>query len=278
VAQGALLPGEPVVFLHDGHGSTRALVQAVTTVVVQRFAYDAYGNHLLADGSGLTSAADAITDLLYSGEATDPTGRQYLRARWYDPTTGCFNRLDPFAGLAHEPQSLHKYLYAHADPIMGTDPTGEAIPALLVVLPILKMGVAIAANGVTIGAAVGGSMLTSQAMVNLAFTGLAIWAGVEIYQAAPVDFDIAGILGVFSGDKPTKADSPVWQNLKPHRGQVKTNGLTGKKTRFYEWDYTHGEIEVYGPKPRVRHLGSQDPKSGEWVKPPRPGRNIRDKV
>jgi len=51
VAQGALQPGEPVVFLHDGHGSTRALVQAVTTAVVQRFAYDAYGNHLLADGS-----------------------------------------------------------------------------------------------------------------------------------------------------------------------------------------------------------------------------------
>ncbi len=41
VAQGTLQPGEPVVFLHDGHGSTRALVQAVTTAVVQRLAYDA---------------------------------------------------------------------------------------------------------------------------------------------------------------------------------------------------------------------------------------------
>jgi RHS repeat-associated protein len=108
--------------------------------VVQRFGYDAYGNHLLAAGSAPASAADAITDLLHSGEATDPrklrnpaspTGRQYLRARGYDPTTGRFNRLDPFAGLAHEPQSLHKYLYAHADPIMGVDPTGRAVSAAI---------------------------------------------------------------------------------------------------------------------------------------------------
>jgi len=45
--------------------STRALVQAVTAIpgaVVQRFACDACGNHLLAGGSGLVSGADAITE------------------------------------------------------------------------------------------------------------------------------------------------------------------------------------------------------------------------
>jgi RHS repeat-associated protein len=52
------------------------------------------------------------------------TGQQYLRARYYDPITGRFNRLDPFAGNNEDPQSLHKYLYVHADPIGGIDPTG----------------------------------------------------------------------------------------------------------------------------------------------------------
>ena len=51
--------------------------------------------------------------------------KQYLRARYYDPATGRFNRLDPFAGNNQDPQSLHKYLYAHANPVMGVDPSGR---------------------------------------------------------------------------------------------------------------------------------------------------------
>jgi hypothetical protein len=49
---------------------------------------------------------------------------QYLRARYYNPASGTFNRLDPFAGNMQDPQSLHKYLYVHGDPIQGVDPTG----------------------------------------------------------------------------------------------------------------------------------------------------------
>jgi RHS repeat-associated protein len=66
-----------------------------------------------------------ITSLLYSGEQTDKTGLQYLRARYYDPRIGRFNRLDPFAGNFTDPLSLHKYLYVHGDPINGIDPSGE---------------------------------------------------------------------------------------------------------------------------------------------------------
>jgi hypothetical protein len=49
----------------------------------------------------------------------------YLRQRYYDPATGRFNRLDPFFGNLNDPQSLHKYLYTHADPVNGIDPTGR---------------------------------------------------------------------------------------------------------------------------------------------------------
>ena len=67
------------------------------------------------------------TSILYSGEQTDASGLQYLRARYYDPANGRFNRLDPFAGNNSDPQSLHKYLYAHANPVMNTDPTGRFV-------------------------------------------------------------------------------------------------------------------------------------------------------
>ena len=67
---------------------------------------------------------NALTSMLYSGEQTDRTGMQYLRARYYDPANGRFNRVDPFAGNFDDPQSLHKYLYVHGDPVNGVDPSG----------------------------------------------------------------------------------------------------------------------------------------------------------
>ena len=105
------------------HGSTRQLVDATGAVIdsgtAQVFAYDAYGIPV-----GFT-LANALTALLYSGELTDQlTGLQYLRARYYNPATGTFNRLDPFAGNLSDPQSLHKYLYCHADAVNGIDPSG----------------------------------------------------------------------------------------------------------------------------------------------------------
>jgi len=71
-----------------------------------------------ADTSGSTS-------LLYAGEQFDTDLQQYyLRARFYDPLNGRFNRLDPFAGSPHDPQSLHKYLYCHANPVNNIDLLG----------------------------------------------------------------------------------------------------------------------------------------------------------
>ena len=49
----------------------------------------------------------------------------YQSARYYDPSTGRFNRLDDYAGDTFDPQSLHKYLYVQADPIQLVDPSGE---------------------------------------------------------------------------------------------------------------------------------------------------------
>ncbi|CAG8854261.1 15383_t:CDS:2, partial [Gigaspora margarita] len=37
-------------------------------------------------------------------------------------------------------------------------------------------------------------------------------------------------------------ESPFWKSLKPYKGSIKTNGLSRKKRRYYEWDYTHNDI------------------------------------
>ncbi|QDT46979.1 tRNA3(Ser)-specific nuclease WapA precursor [Symmachiella dynata] len=119
--------GSPITLLYDGHGSTRAVLDN-TAAFLQHYAYTAYG---LAIGF---DEAQALTSLLYSGEAFDSrVGLQYLRARWYDPNSGRFNRLDPFSGNLSDPQSLHKYLYTHGDPISGIDPSGKSRTLAVVV-------------------------------------------------------------------------------------------------------------------------------------------------
>ena len=146
ITQAASGGGAVYHFLYDGHGSTRALLNGAS--IVERYAYDAYGNML--EGAILAATTD-LTRFLYSGEQTDKTGLQYLRARYYDPSSGRFNRLDPFAGNIQDPLSLHKYLYAHANPVMGIDPTG------LMTLSGLSVGggIAGALAGFTHGAIIG---------------------------------------------------------------------------------------------------------------------------
>lgn len=65
---------------------------------------------------------------------------------------------------------------------------------------------------------------------------------------------------------------PPWRELKPWRGKTKTNELRGKHKRYYEWDHTHGDVEVYNH--RGEHLGSMNPDTGEMIKSAVLGRRI----
>jgi RHS repeat-associated protein len=86
---------------------------------------------------------------LYSGEQFDSKiGQQYLRARYYNPATGRFNRLDPFFGNLKDPLSLHKYVYAHNDSINGTDPSGLYFTPIILTLSAIAFGAALYLKGV----------------------------------------------------------------------------------------------------------------------------------
>ena len=113
---------DPEYLLYDGHGSTRQLVASDGTTINDSYSYDSYGVML---GGNPTSASPAGTSMLYAGEQFDTSLQMYYnRARYYDQSTGRFNRMDPYAGSNQDPQSLHKYNYAHNNPINGADPSG----------------------------------------------------------------------------------------------------------------------------------------------------------
>ena len=46
-------------------------------------------------------------------------------ARYMNPNTGRFQTMDSYEGNQTEPLSLHKYLYAHANPVNRIDPSGR---------------------------------------------------------------------------------------------------------------------------------------------------------
>ena len=69
-----------------------------------------------------------------------------------------------------------------------------------------------------------------------------------------------------------KQESPIWKDLEPVKGRdLKTKGI-GKNKRFFKWDYTHNDIEVFDSK--GNHLGSMHPVTGNMYKPPVLGRRI----
>jgi RHS repeat-associated protein len=110
--------GATSFYLRDGYGSTRALASS-NGAPTDGFDYDAFGN--LVRRSGPTENA-----YLYNGQQFDPSlGFYYLRARYYDASTGRFTAVDPFPGVPLDPMTLHPYAYAHNDPVNFSDPTGQ---------------------------------------------------------------------------------------------------------------------------------------------------------
>jgi len=105
-------------YLSDGQLSTRHLA-APAGAVSDAYTYDAFGVPLAA--VGVTPNA-----YRYAGEQFDSSvGLYYLRARYYAQQSGRFITQDPFDGVLADPLSLHRYLYARANPVDFSDPTGK---------------------------------------------------------------------------------------------------------------------------------------------------------
>ncbi len=101
---------------------------------------DAFGELLAHTGSDPQPYA-------FAGEPLDPTvGFQYHRARWMDPRVGLFLGMDPWEGTASDPRTLHRYLYAAANPADITDPSGRffSIGGMVAIVAVAAIIVGIA--------------------------------------------------------------------------------------------------------------------------------------
>jgi RHS repeat-associated protein len=106
-----------VYYGYDAHSGVRLLTNEAGEVT-DRYNYDAFGNFLLRTGT-------TNNNYLFRGEySSQRFGWYYLRARHYNQSTGRFTSFDSASGVLSNPITLHKYLYADADPVNNVDPSG----------------------------------------------------------------------------------------------------------------------------------------------------------
>ena len=158
--------GETSYYVVDAQGNTRELTNA-SGHVTDLYIYDAFGNLLVSQGT-------TVNTHLFLGEQSDPSsGLIYLRARFLAPALGRFVSRDPFPGITLQPMTLQHYIYADANPVNTTDPTGlldlegataaQAIQAVLIEVGAIvggrigyaKGGLLGLIEGAVLGAAIG---------------------------------------------------------------------------------------------------------------------------
>lgn len=177
-------------YIFDGHNDVRMLLYDNASVR-SSFRYSAYGEML--DFTGV------ITDgYYYTGEYMDSeTGLYYLGARYMNPATASFTTMDSYAGNIYDPTSLHRYLYANANPVKYCDPSGrsadlESLTTAVSQLSMLQVGKII------------GVMSLMSGLLNAGMT-----AAFSVFSNQPIDgrdivesfikgFAVGGVIGTLS--------------------------------------------------------------------------------
>lgn len=109
----------------NAHGDVTNSVKADGTIL-NTFDYDEFGNLTVCEENQVSYLQ--MAHFRYAGEYYDiETGNYYLKARYYNPSTGRFTQVDSFLGYSDNVLSLNRYTYCHNNPIMFVDPSGHAI-------------------------------------------------------------------------------------------------------------------------------------------------------
>jgi RHS repeat-associated protein len=112
--------------LADLHANLAAATTSGETALLAAVRYDPYGGTAASwdSGAGFPMPWRFQSRLDLMSNPTDPLYE--WSARYYLPAVGAFSQLDAYAGQVGDPRSLHRYLYAAANPWTLIDPSGHA--------------------------------------------------------------------------------------------------------------------------------------------------------
>ncbi|WP_239989146.1 RHS repeat-associated core domain-containing protein [Corallococcus macrosporus] len=109
----------------DALGSVTDALSATGQVTSAR-EYDAWGNYRGGSAPGVSDFKLGFTGHQYDVE----TGLTYARARYYDGDLGRFISRDSYGGQLDDAPSLHRYVYAHGNPLAYYDEDGHSATAV----------------------------------------------------------------------------------------------------------------------------------------------------
>jgi RHS repeat-associated protein len=123
----------------DHLGSIRVVTTA-SKGIRTRYYYDAWGKQTLMSGSRITNRG-------YIGEEhLNDFGLINLNARLYDPVLARFMGVDPYVQAADFTQAYNRYAYCYNNPMKFTDPSGEIVWFIPVIIGIVAGAANVAAN------------------------------------------------------------------------------------------------------------------------------------
>jgi RHS repeat-associated protein len=145
----ALMAPSGIYYYYADHLGTPQSLTGSDQAVVWQAHHDLFGR------ASVTTQA-VVNNLRFPGQYFDAeTGLHYNYFRDYDPSIGRYIESDPI-GLEG---GLNTYLYAAANPFRFTDPTGQAIPAVIAGCAANPTCVALAgATAVALGNAISGTL------------------------------------------------------------------------------------------------------------------------
>lgn len=104
----------------DANGSIRKITDNSGTVVAT-YDYSAFGEQLASTSDSVPNGGFQYRYIGSAGIRWDmTTGLYYMRARWYDPSLGCFVSRDPI-------DAVNRYMYSMDSPMDYIDPYGLCV-------------------------------------------------------------------------------------------------------------------------------------------------------
>lgn len=223
--------------LTDGIGNTR-FVTNYSGDKVKQYEYDPFGN--IRSSSGVNDS-----NYRFAGEQLDPESEMYyLRARYYEPSSGRFITRDPVMGDLARPQTQNPYAYALNNPNTYSDPSGEYVPA------IIFLGGALTLGGLEVGGAICGgyNYLTSTSNPTLGGLGMHAAIGAQKAVESPIGQVALGAatLGLgMAANPPSKGKLDLDLSKSPGKGFIwKGSGAPGSSQGSWVNSKTG---EVYHP-------------------------------
>ncbi len=261
-------------FITNIQGDVLAILSRNGTLCAT-YEYNAWGevlsvNDLTSDNIG------TINPIRYRGYYFDSeSGFYYLKSRYYDPQICRFINADGLASTGQGFLGTNMFAYCLNNPVLFADPDGQDAD-IAVFIPesyIYDAARVIGSAALAVGFLAATYYLKRTSVVYGRYL-LAELSKKTSSSTSATKVSVSSPAQPSGPNKPNndrkfnvrKNESPQWDKLdRVKNSKLRTSG-SGSQQRYYDWDYTHNDIEVYDHL--GRHLGSMDPVTGEIYKGP----------